>query len=112
MTLQERQSRIIARGEHSGHSHIITGNALVRNERGEVLIDVLGKCAIEHLMEDAWLKGKKVHTKEHGAHELTEMPTKVRQGDIFLEKVGPKTYKYIQQKVFDPLSKRIENAKD
>lgn len=112
MTINERKSRIIARGEFSGHSHIVTGNASVRNEKGEILIDVLGTCAIEHLMEDAWLEGKQVHTKEHESIELTEMPAQVRQGDIFLEKVGTNTYRYIQQKVYDPLSKRIEDARD
>jgi hypothetical protein len=112
MTLNERKSRIRARGEHSGHSHIITGEALVINEFGEVLIDVLGNCAVEHLLEDAWMNGEKVHTKEHAAIELTEMPAYVRQGDIFLEKVGERTYRFIQQQVYDPLSKRIEAARD
>lgn len=112
MNLQERKARIVARGEHSGHSHIITGEAFVRNEYGEIFIDVLGDCAVEHLLEDAWLSGKQVHTKEHEPIELTEMPAYVRQGDIFLEKVGDRTYKYIQQQVYDPLLKRIEAARD
>jgi hypothetical protein len=112
MTLKDRKSRIIARGEHSGHSHIVTGDAIVRNEKGEILIDVLGECSIEHLMEDAWLKEEKVWTEEHASIELTEMPTHVRQGDIFLEKVSDKTYRFVQQMVYDPLSKRIEAARD
>jgi hypothetical protein len=112
MTLNERMQRIIARGEHSGHSHIITGNAIIRNERGDVLIDVEGQCAIEHLLEDAWLEGKTIHTKEHEKIDLTELQPYIRQGDIFLEKVSPKTYKFIQQMVFDPLSKRIKAARD
>ena len=113
LTKEEREKRIIARGEFSGHSHIITGEAEVRNERGNILIDIKGTASIEHLLEDIWLKeGKKVHTKEHAARDLTEMPAQIRQGDIFLEKVGDKTYKYVQQQTFDPLTKRIENARD
>ena len=112
MNLQERKLRIIARGEHSGHSHIITGEAIVRNEFEEILIDVVGECALEHLMEDAWMEGKCIHTKEHEPHRLDTLEPYYRQGDVFLEKVGEKTYKYVQQQVFDPLTKRIEAARD
>lgn len=112
MTLKERKSRIIARGEHSGHSHIVTGEASVRNESGEILIDILGSASIEHLMEDAWLNGECKWTEEHTSIELTEMPTYIRQGDIFLEKIGEKTYRYVQQMVYDPLLQRIDAARD
>lgn len=112
MNIQERKSRIIARGEHSGHSHIITGAAVVRSANGEILIDVKGKCSIEHLLEDAWLNGESVHTGEHDAIDLTELPDQIRQGDVFLKKVSGKTYKFIQQQVFDPLTRRIEDARD
>lgn len=112
LTIEERKSRIIARGEHSGHSHIITGDAVVRNERGQILIDINGEAAIEHLLEEMWMKGKSIHTKEHEAISLTDMPDLIRQGDIALKKVAPKTYQYIQQKVYDPLAKRIEDARD
>lgn len=113
LTLEERKSRVIARGEQSGHSHIITGDAIVRNKNGEILIEITGDASIEHLIEDIWLKeGERVHTKEHAAISLTDIPEQIRQGDIFLKKVGPKTLKYIQQQVFDPLTKRIEAAKD
>jgi hypothetical protein len=113
MNKQERQNRIIARGEFSGHSHIITGKAIIRrNSSGEILIDIEGEAAIEHLIEEAWLNGNKIHTKEHAAIDLTEMPAQIRQGDIFLEKICDKTYRFIQQQVFDPLAKRIEAARD
>lgn len=112
LTQKERLSRIIARGEFSGHSHIITGDAVVRNENGEILIDITGEASIEHLLEHAWMEGKKVHTKEHAAIRLTDMPEQIRQGDIFLEKIAKKTYRFIQQQVFDPLTKRIEQARD
>lgn len=112
LTKQERLSRIIARGEFSGHSHIITGDAIVRNENGQILIDIEGEASIEHLLEHSWLEGEKVHTKEHEAIRLTEMPEQIRQGDIFLEKIAKKTYRFVQQQVFDPLTKRIEQARD
>src|SRR6476646_3402315 len=112
MTIQERKKRIIARGEISDHAHVITGDATIRNEGGEILIDITGNASIEHLVETAWLQGKEEWTKEHAPIELKEMPAYIRQGDIFLEKIGPKTYKYIQQQVFDPLTKRIEAARD
>lgn len=113
MNLQQRKNRIIAFGEHSSHSHIITGEAIVRNENGEILIEVIGECAIEHLLEDAWTnKEEKVWTKEHDAHQLDTLEPYYRQGDVFLEKIGEKTYRYIPQMVFDPLSKRIEAARD
>lgn len=113
MNTKERKNRIIAYGEHSGHSHIVTGEALVRNENGEILIDVLGECSIEHLMEDAWMNSEeKIWTEEHHAIRLDSLEPHIRQGDVFLERVGDKTYKYIQQQVYDPLSKRIEAARD
>lgn len=113
MNKQERKNRIIARGEHSGHAHIITGEAIVRNKSGELLIDIIGDCAIEHLSEVAWLNNEeKIWTKEHEAHNLNTLEPYYRQGDVFLEKVGEKTYRFIQQQVFDPLTQRIESARD
>lgn len=113
LTKQQRQSRIIARGEHSGHSHIIVGEAIVRNEKGEYLIDIVGEASIKHLLEDSWLNsGQEVSTEEHHDIDLTDLPLQVRQGDVFLERISDRTYKYIPQLVFDPLSKRIEAARD
>lgn len=112
MNLAERKNRIIAKGEFSNHSHIITGEAEVRNENGEILIDVLGEASIEHLLESAWLGGRKEWTKEHELISLTNLPKQIRQGDVMLELIGEKTYRFIQQQVFDPLTKRIESAQD
>lgn len=97
LTKKEREARIIARGEHSGHSHIVTGNATVRNENGEIMIDVHadGEAMIRHLMEADWLTGTEVHTGEHA--------------DIPLAKG---TYKYIPQMEFHPYSETIERVKD
>jgi len=112
LTKQERISRIIARGEFSNHSHVIVGDANVRNENGEILIDVEGECSIKHLLETAWLDGKEEWTKEHTDIDLTSLPLQIRHGDVCLERIADKTYKFIQQQVFDPLTKRIEAAQD
>ncbi len=97
MTKQELSQRIIARGEHSNHSHVITGDAVIeRNSKGEILIAVGNEGAIiKHLLETEWMNGKEIWTEEH-----VDIPLKKGK------------YKYIQQIVFDPLTKRIENAKD
>ncbi len=112
LTKSELESRIIARGEQSGHSHIIVGDAIVRNQNGEILIDIEGECQIKHLLEKFWLEGQEVSTEEHLDIDLTNKPAQVRQGDVFLEKISAKTYRYVPQMVFDPLSKRIEAARD
>lgn len=97
LSKKERENRIIARGEFSGHSHVVTGNATVRNENGEIMIDVHedGEAIIRHLMEDAWLKGSEVHTGEHA--------------DIPLAKG---TYKYIPQLEYHPYENVIRQVKD
>jgi len=95
MTKKERKNRIIARGEVSGHSHIVVGDAIVRNENGEILIEVTGKASIRHLLETAWMEGQEVWTKEHA--------------DIELE---PGKYKYIQQQEYDPYQDIIQKVRD
>ncbi len=109
----ELQNRIIAKGEHSGHSHIIVGDAEVtRNSKGEILIEITGEASIKHLLEEAWLQGREEWTKEHADIDLTDLPVQIRHGDVFLDRISPNTYKFIQQQVYDPLSKRIEAARD
>ena len=96
MNTQERKNRIIARGEDSNHSHIVTGEATVtRNGKGEILIDVTGEASLKHLMEDAWLSGQEVWTQEHT--------------DIPLEKG---TYQFIQQQEYDPYADTIRAVQD
>lgn len=97
MEKQERVKRIIARGEFSDHCHVITGDAvIIRNEKGEVIIEA-GKegAIIKHLIESDWTEGKETWTQEH-----LDIPLK--EG----------SYKFVQQLVFDPLTKRIESARD
>lgn len=108
LTKEERMSFIIARGEHSGHAHIIVGDAEVETKGGNTYITVGDNGAsIKHLMEDKWLNGEEHWTMEHADIDLTEMPEQVRHGDILLKRIGDRKYQYIQQMVFDPLSKRI-----
>lgn len=112
LTTEERKKRIIARGEFSNHSHVIVGDVNIRNEYGEILIDIEGEASIKHLLETAWLEGKEVWTKEHTDISLTELPLQIRHGDVMLERIADKTYRFVQQQVFDPLTKRIESAQD
>lgn len=112
MKKEERQSRIIARGEVSGHAHIITGEAIVRNENGEILIEITGKASIRHLLETAWLAGQEHWTEEHMDIDLTDLPKQVRHGDVLLDRIAPKTYKMIGQREYDPYEKHIRAVQD
>lgn len=96
MKKTERLSRIIARGEHSNHSHIVTGDAVVRNEKGEIIIEVGQEGAVlRHLLESEWLAGREVWTEEHT--------------DI---KIEPGTYKYVPQLEYDPYEEVIRQVRD
>jgi len=113
MTKQERKNRIIARGEFSDHAHVIIGDAQIETKGSNTYVTIGdGGASIKHLLESAWLEGKEKWTNEHHDIDLTELPTQVRHGDVMLKKVGERKYEYIQQKVFDPLTKRIESARD
>jgi len=97
MDLNERKARIVARGEISDHSHIVTGDAVVtRNEAGELLISVGNEGAVmRHLLESAWLNGTEVWTTEHDDIALSEG-----------------TYTYVPQMEFDPFEKKIREITD
>jgi hypothetical protein len=95
--MNSQKNRIIARGETSDHCHVIAGNATIRNENGEILIDVHddGGAIIKHVVESDWMKGISTWTKEHA--------------DISLEKG---TYKYIPQLEYDPYNEVIRRVVD
>jgi hypothetical protein len=96
MNKQERLSRVIARGEVSNHSHIVTGDAVVRNENGEIIISVGSEGAVlKHLLETEWMQGREAWTGEH-----TDIPLK--QGE----------YKFIQQQEYDPYQDLIRAVAD
>lgn len=137
MKKQERINRVIARGEGSNHSHVIVGDAQVtRNSNGEILIEA-GKeeFALKHILESNWLNGQEVFTKEHGSifidfkknksrkeiiknGEITGMEevdfivNEIRQGDVYLEKISERTYKYIAQQEYDPYNDLIQQVRD
>lgn len=113
MTKSERRTRIIARGESSGHSHIVTGDAVVRNENGEILVEVGNEGAVlKHLMEPAWLQGREQFTGEHADIDLSGLPEQVRHGDVLLEKCGERSYKYVPQVEYDPYEDVIRQVRD
>ena len=94
MTQNELKKRIIARGEHSGHCHVITGD-IQFDSQGRIVVVDDSTAVLKHLLEKEWMDGKEVWSGEHADIKLA---------------IG--TYEYIPQMVLDPLSKRIEAAKD
>lgn len=114
MKKEERKNRIIARGEGSNHSHVVVGDATVtRNKDGEILIEV-GKegAVLKHILESSWMEGQEVFTGEHNEINLRDLPSQVRQGDVMLELVKGRTYKYIPQVEFDPYDEVIRQVRD
>lgn len=114
LTKQQRANFVIARGEFSNHAHIIVGDAEVkRNNSGEILITV-GKegAVLKHLLESNWLAGEEKWSNEHTDIDLSGLPKQVRHGDCFLDLVGERTYKFIQQQEFDPYSELIRSVRD
>lgn len=94
MNTSERKKRIIARGEHSNHCHVITGDVQF-DAKGNIIVGEDSNVVLKHLLENDWMQGKETWTGEHKDISLT-----------------PGTYEYVPQMVFDPLSKRIEAAQD
>lgn len=94
MNLQDRKKRIIARGEFSNHCHVITGDVTF-DEKGRIVVNEDSTAVLKHLLETDFLEGREVWTGEHTDIKLT-----------------PGVYEYVPQQVFDPLTKRIEAARD
>ncbi len=95
MTTQQRHQRILAHGEHSGHCHVITGN-IQFNAKGQIIVGEDSNAVLKHILEKDWLeKEEQVWTGEHKDITLT-----------------PGTYEFVQQVVFDPLTNRIQAARD
>jgi hypothetical protein len=93
----ERENRIIARGEVSGHSHIITGECHIERIKESVIVHAGKNCAIKHLLEKPFIEeGVEKWTEEH-----KDIPLK--EGE---------SYKFIQQVEFDPYAKVIQQVKD
>ena len=94
MTKEERKQRILATGEVSNHCHVVTGT-ISFNKRGHIIVEEDSNAVLKHLLQDEWMNGKEVWTGEHT--------------DISL---SPGIYEKVQQKVFDPMEKRIQAVKD
>ena len=95
MTTNERKNRILARGEFSNHCHVITGDVEF-DSQGRIIVGENSEAVLKHILEKEWVEeGKTIWTKEHT--------------DI---KLKPGVYIPVQQQVFDPLTKRIEAARD
>lgn len=90
----EREKRIMARGEVSGHCHVITGD-IQFDAKGRIVVGEDSNAVLKHLLEKDWMEGSEIWTEEHA--------------DI---KLKPGIYEYVPQIVFDPLTKRIEGARD
>jgi hypothetical protein len=96
MKKEERKNRIIARGEVTDHAHIIIGEAKVRRQNDNIVIDVFGSAKIKHLVESNWInEGIEVWTGEHTDIELK-----------------PGKYEYIPQVEYDPYEDAIRRVQD
>lgn len=94
MNKNERIQRIIARGENSNHCHVITGDVTF-DMKGRIIAGEDSNAVLKHLLEREWMDGNEVWT---GEHTDIKLPTGI--------------YEYVPQIVFDPLTKRIEAARD
>jgi hypothetical protein len=122
MKKDELKKRVIARGEFSNHSHVITGENVEVVQRGSQTIIVVGEdsnAALKHLLETDWLAGKEVWTKEHQDISFADLKGKgkigevvARHGDVALERVSDCEYRYVQQMEFDPYKQLIQQVAD
>lgn len=94
MNINERKQRIIAKGEFANHCHVITGD-IKFDEKNRIIVGENSNAVLKHFLETDWMKGKETWSGEHTDIKLT-----------------PGTYEYVPQQVFDPLTKRIEAARD
>jgi len=96
-TKEQRQLRIIARGEVSGHAHIITGECEIIKKEESVIIKVGKNCAIKHLLEKPFV--------EEGIEKWTE-----EHKDIHLKEGNE--YEFVQQIEYNPYEKVLRNVID
>lgn len=117
---ETRQKRVVAKGETSGHSHIITGEAEVINDNGNITVKVMGKCNLKHLLENTFVEeGIEQWTEEHYDAPLSDLIKKakngdvfIRHGDVFVEKVDDETCKIIIQSQYNPYEKLVQKVQD
>lgn len=96
--IEARKQRIIARGEHSNHAHIISGDdVVIREEAGTIFVSVGNSGAVlKHILESQYIEsGQEIWTKEHT--------------DIQLD---PGEYEFVPQLEYNPLDETIQQVKD
>jgi len=95
--LSERELRIVARGEHTNHSHVVVGGEVEIIENEKIFKSVSGNPAIiKHLKENEWMSGSQIWTGEHK--------------DILIPE--GKMFKIIHQQVYDPVEAQNRRAID
>jgi hypothetical protein len=96
MKKEERENRIVARGEISDHCHCVIGDAKVTHNGDQTVVEVFGKASIKHILESNWVnEGTEVWTKEHTDIELS-----------------PGKYEYVPQIEYDPYEDEIRKVRD
>jgi hypothetical protein len=91
-------AKIIARGEHSDHSHIVTSQSEVEvfeDKDGTLYVNAKGELSLKHLMESSYMTGNEVWTGEH-----TEI------------KFPAGTYKFMPQYEYHPYDDEIRRVMD
>ncbi len=91
-------ANIIARGEHSDHSHIVTSESQVEvfeDNDGTLYVNAKGELCLKHLMESSYVRGTEVWTGEH-----TEI------------KFPAGTYKFMPQYEYHPYDDEIRRVMD
>ncbi len=129
MTTEERQNRILARGEHSGHAHIVVGPVTVEIKDGKLIVRlrrglIIQKAEVEvpilrHLEEKKWVEEEtQKWTEEH--HDVP-LPKNVgqsaRQGDVLVTRVeddedNQPQWLVRRQEVLSPVSLLRERVAD
>ena len=94
--LNNPSARILMRGETSDHSHIVTGECEILDQKEKVIIVAGKNCAIKHLIESAFLEGKEVWTGEHLDIPLPE----------------GETFEMVPQVEFNPFEQAIRQVRD
>lgn len=105
-TKEERLLRIVARGEHSGHAHILVGEDLVIERDGDDIVFTVPEGAevlLRHLVEEAWC--------ERGEQVSIWDREKGRDGHMDIA-VAPGQYRVIHQIETDPISRAIRQVMD
>jgi len=68
LSYKQKKIRIVARGEHSGHCHVVVGDVEIEEKKDRIIITVGedSNASLKHLLEKPWMeKQEEVWTKEH-----------------------------------------------